>query len=102
MLYNICYYIKTKANYVEIFVMLQYLCLHLNMIKFSPPISEHFCPLFVQTAQMGLILPRWGLTLPRKPPPQPLFFTQQSQNPVWDMYINKKTQPHPKTPLSLA
>ena len=32
-------------------------------------ILEHVCPLFVQIAQMGLILPRWDLILPRIPPP---------------------------------
>ena len=35
------------------------------MIEFPPPILEDFCPLFVQIAQKGLILPRWGLILPR-------------------------------------
>ena len=34
---------------------------------------EHFCPVFVQIAQMGLILPRLGLSLPRIPPPTPVF-----------------------------
>ena len=29
------------------------------MIGFPLPILEHFCPLFVHIAQMGLILPRW-------------------------------------------
>ena len=28
------------------------------MIEFFLPILEHFCPLFLQTAQMGLIVPR--------------------------------------------
>ena len=46
-----------------------------------PPILEHFCPIFVQIARMSLILPRWGLILPRMPP-HPLFFTQQSHAPV--------------------
>ena len=61
------------------------------MIEFFPPSLEHFGPLFVQIAQMGLILPRWGLILPRIP--QYLFFTQQSHSPVGDMYEHK-------TPLS--
>ena len=30
-------------------------------LKFVFPIPEHFCPLFIQIAQMGLILPRWDL-----------------------------------------
>ena len=52
-------------------------------------ILEHFCPLFIQIAQIGLILPRWGLTLPRISPP-----TQQSQIPFRDMYLHK-TAPIP-------
>ena len=58
------------------------------------PTLEHFCPLLVQIAQMGLILTRWGLILPRIPPStratpvlysavtnhhQPLFFTHHHQ-----------------------
>ena len=31
------------------------------MIEFLFPIPEPFCPFLVQMAQMGLILPRWGL-----------------------------------------
>ena len=54
------------------------------------PILEHFCSRFVQIAQMGLILPRWGLTLPRVPPPTlfllsrhiPLSRTQNTLNPT--------------------
>ena len=34
-----------------------------------PPILEHFCPLFVQIAKLGLILPSWSFILPRIPPP---------------------------------
>ena len=52
------------------------------------PILEHFCPHFVQIAQMGLILPRCGLCLPRVPPPT-LFFTQPSHTPFKDIYIHK-------------
>ena len=39
------------------------------MIGFCLPILEHFCPLFIEIVQMGLMLPRWGLILPRIPPP---------------------------------
>ena len=52
--------------------------------RFFPPILEHFCPFFVQIAQMGLILSRWGLILPIIPPPT-LFFTQLSQTPFRNM-----------------
>ena len=72
----------------------------LSMIEFSPPILEHFCPLLVHVAQMGLILPKWGLTLPRIPP-QHLFFTQLSQTSFGDMYVHKTPQAHPKTPIFL-
>ena len=44
-------------------------------LNFFCPILEHFCPHFVQIAQMGLILPRWGPILPRKPPQTPLLYS---------------------------
>ena len=55
-------------------------------LTFPPQILEHVCPFFIQIAQMGLILPRWGLICPDNHP-HPLFFTQQSHTPFWDMYI---------------
>ena len=48
-----------------------------NMIEFFLPNSRALYPLLVQIAQMDLILPRWGLILPRIHH-QPLFFTQPS------------------------
>ena len=71
----------------------------LVMIGFPPNSSQflgHFCPLFVQIARMDLILPNWGLILPRLPPPtwQPLFLTHPSQTPFGDTYIHK-TPPIP-------
>ena len=57
------------------------------MIEFFP-IPERFCPFFVRIAQMSLILPRWGLILP-KYHPQPLFFTQQSHTPFGYTNIHK-------------
>ena len=70
-------------------------------LNFPPSILEHFCPLLVQTAQMGLILPRWGLILSRIPP-QPLFFTQQSHTTFGNMYraYTKHPNPSPKHPCS--
>ena len=55
---------------------------------------------------MGLILLRWGIMLPRIPPPrgqqgpQPLFFTQPSHIPFRDMYtcVYKKTQSPTQNP----
>ena len=64
-----------------------------SSLNFLSPILEHFCPLFAQIAQMGLILPRWGLILPRVPPPTPVL-TQQSDTPFGDMY-EYKTPPTP-------
>ena len=75
------------------------------VIKSPPPILEHFCPLLAQIEQMGLILPRWGLTLPRIPPPTPvtaLFFTQPSYTPCGDMYIHKTHPSPPKIPAVLG
>ena len=45
------------------------------MIEFPPPIIEHFCPFFVQIAQMGPNLSRWGLILPRIPRPTPVLYS---------------------------
>ena len=70
-------------------------------LNFFPPILEHFCPLFIQIAQMGLILPRWGLICPEYHL-QPLFFTHPSQIPFRVCTHTKHSQLHPKTPLFLA
>ena len=69
------------------------------MIGFSPPILEHFCQLFEWIAQMGLICPD-GFSFCPECHPQPLFFTQQSHTPFWEMYVLtqntlKPTQKHP-------
>ena len=70
-----------------------------KMMESFFPILDHFCPLFIQIAQMGLrlILSRWehwGLILHRIPPPT-LFFTQQSHTPFGNRYTHKA----PPTPL---
>ena len=53
-----------------------------------PPFLEHLCPLFIQIAQMGLILPRWGLS---------------RRTLLLGICTNTKhPQPHYKTPLFLA
>ena len=66
------------------------------VIEIPQPILEQFCPLFIQIAQMCLILPRWGLILPRIPPPTPVLYS------AVNMYIHKHLQPHPKTSLFLV
>ena len=45
-------------------------CLQGMIFFFS--LLEHICTFFIQIAPVGLILPRWGLILPRIPPPTPL------------------------------
>ena len=64
------------------------------MIEFFFRILEHFCPLFVHIAQMGLILPRWGLIL--IPPPTPLLYSAVT-GPFLDMCIHKKNRTPPQT-----
>ena len=66
---------------------------------FEFPILEHFWPHIIQIAQIGLILPRWGLILPRKPPPSPVLYSAVTK-PL--LRYTKHLQPHPKTPLFLA
>ena len=69
--------------------------LHNIMINFSPPILEHFCLLFVQIAQMGLILPRWGLILPRIPHPTPYcLLSCCTLHYIW-RYVCKQNTPKP-------
>ena len=66
------------------------------MIQFFGPILDHFCPSFMQIAQMGLILPKWGLILPKKPPPTPVLYSA-----VTNMYEHETPPaPPPKIPLS--
>ena len=69
------------------------------MILFFSPILEHFFPLFVQIAQMGLILPKWVSFFPEYHP-HPLFFTQPSHTPYRYMYLhNTPPSPPQNTPL---
>ena len=69
-------------------------CRQRNMIEFFFPNSSAFCPLFVPIAQMGLILPRWGLTLPRTPPSTFILYSAVT-NPFWGY---EQTQKPPTTP----
>ena len=64
-----------------------------TMIEFFFTILEHVCPLFVQIAQMSLILPRRGLILPRKPPATPVLYS--ASKPLLGICTYTK---HPKTP----
>ena len=69
---------------------------------FFSPILEHFCPFFLQIAQMVSFCPD-GVSICPEYHQQPLFFTQQSQTPFGDMYVTTKhPQANPKTPLFQA
>ena len=46
-----------------------------GMILFYFSILEHFVPTFRTHCKMGLILPRWGIILPRIPPPTPVLYS---------------------------
>ena len=52
------------------------------MIEFLFSNFRALLPLFVQIAQMVLISPRWGLILPRIPPPTPVLYSAVT-NPFW-------------------
>ena len=67
------------------------------MIKFFLPNSR---ALFVQIVQMGLILPRWGLTLPRIPPPTPVLYSAVTK--LFQGYLRTQNTPNPtpKHPIS--
>ena len=73
-------------------------------LNFFPPILEHFCPLFIQIAQMGLILPRWGLICPEYHPkfPNPCSVLSHHTPLLGICKYTKHSQPHPKTLLFLA
>ena len=62
-------------------------------LNFSFPIPEHFCLLFGQIAQMGLILPRWGLILPRISPPTSVLYSAVT-NPFLG-YVQTQNIPKP-------
>ena len=66
-----------------------------GMIEFFPPILENFCPLFILIAQMGLISPRWGLILPRIPPPTPVLYLAVT-HPFWRYVPSQNTINPPK------
>ena len=64
------------------------------------PILEHFCPLFLQIAQMDLILPRWGLILPRIPPPTPVLYSAVTHPFQGYVHTQNTPSPTPKQPFS--
>ena len=72
------------------------------MIEFFFPNSRALLPLFVRIAQMGLILPSWGLILPGVPPPTYVLYSAVT-NP-FQGYVRTKNTPNstPKTPLFLS
>ena len=72
------------------------------MIEFFPPILEHFRPLFLQIAQMGLILPRWDLILPRIPPATPVLYSAVTNPFRGYVHTQNTPSPTPKYPFFLA
>ena len=74
---------------------LYWACNARGMIEFFPPILENFCPLFILIAQMGLISPRWGLILPRIPPPTPVLYLAVT-HPFWRYVPTQNTINPPK------
>ena len=70
------------------------------MINFSPPILEHFCPLLVQIAYMGLDLPRWGLILPRILPSTPVLYSAVTHSFQGYVHTQRNPKPTPKHPCS--
>ena len=97
MLQSICcvFQLSFGSNRYLIYLFIYENLHNLNMIEIFFPILEHFCPLFVQIAQMDLVLPRWGLILPRIPP-QILFCTLQSHSPLGGMYVNQTPRSPPQ------
>ena len=71
-----------------------------HIIQFFPPIHERCCPLFKQIAQMGLILPRWGLILPRIPPPTFVLYSAVTRPFKGYVHTLKTLNPTTKPPLS--
>ena len=68
-------------------------------LNFFPPIPEHVCPLFVQIAQMGLILPRWGLIWSRIPPPTPVLYSAVIHTFRGYVHTQSTHNPSQNTPL---
>ena len=62
-------------------------------MNFFFPILKNVCPLFVQIAQMGLILPRWDLILPRIPPSTPLLYSAVTH--LFRGYVHTQSTPKP-------
>ena len=70
------------------------------MIEFSPQNLQHFCPFFIQIAQMGLILSRWGLILPRIPPPTHVLYSAVTHPFLGYIRTQNTPKPTPKLPFS--
>ena len=69
-------------------------------LNFPTQIPEHFCPLFVQIAQMGLILSKWGLTLPRISPPTRVLYSVVTNSFRGYVHTQNTPNPTPKHPFS--
>ena len=72
------------------------LCRLLSWLNFFPLILEHICPFLVHIAQMDLILPWWGLILPRIPPPTPILYSAVTHPFLGYVHIQNIPKPTPK------
>ena len=67
----------------------------------NPPILEHFCSLFEQIAQVGLIL-QMGSHFAQNATPNPCSLLSHHTSLSGIYMYTKHPQPHPKTPFFLA
>ena len=71
------------------------------MIEFFPPnFSRALLPFFAQIAKTGLILPRWGLNLPRIPPPIPVLYSAVTHTFLGYVQTQNTPKPTSKQPFS--
>ena len=86
----------TSASRPTISNKVQYYPLWLNPSPPSPN-SRALLPHFIQIAQMGLILRRWNLILPRTPPPTPFLYSAVT-HPIQGYVRTKNTPKGPSPP----
>ena len=70
------------------------------MIDFVFPDSKAFLPFFCTNSHMLLILPRWGLILPRIPPPTLVRYSAVT-NPFLG-YVRTQNTPDPTSKLHVG
>ena len=84
----------------QLFFDLQELCKKNYNKNFAPILdSRALLPTFLQIAQMGLILPRWGLILPAIPPPTPVLYSAITNPFQGYVHAQNTLNPTPKHPF---